>query len=504
MLRVFAPTSSRQVASRLILALALAAPFAQASEPPAPYGALPSERQLAWHDLEFYGFLHFTTNTFTDLEWGYGDEAPSVFSPTDFDPDQIVTAAKAAGMRGLILTCKHHDGFCLWPSKHTKHSVASSPWKGGNGDVVREVSDACARHGLKFGVYLSPWDRNHPAYGKPEYIAYYRSQLTELLTDYGPIFEVWFDGANGGDGYYGGAREKRSIDRSTYYDWPTTFELVHRLQPQAVIFSDVGPGVRWVGNEHGVAGDPCWSTITLAPEAGAASPAPGSVKIEDLPRGHRDGKSWIPAEADVSIRPGWFYHATEDDKVRSPENLLDLYFKSVGRGSSLLLNLPPDRRGQLHPKDVASLVGFRKLLDAVFKENLLAKATLRASNEREGDFSVTNLTDGARPTYWTTEEGVHEAEVIAEFPESVRFNVIDFREHLPLGHRVHRWGVDRWSGKEWEELAGGESIGARRLWRGEVVETNRVRLRTSGPVGPALSEMGVYQAPEVALMPEPK
>ncbi|MBI3986387.1 MAG: alpha-L-fucosidase, partial [Lentisphaerae bacterium] len=221
--------------------------------PPLPYGPFPSERQLGWHGLEFYGFLHFTVNTFTGKEWGYGDESPAVFAPTAFDADQIVAGAAAGGMAGLILTCKHHDGFCLWPSRFTEHSVKHSPWRDGRGDVVREISDACRRHGLQFGVYLSPWDRNHPDYGRPDYIRYYRNQLRELLTGYGPLFEVWFDGANGGDGFYGGARETRTIDRRAYYDWATTWELVRELQPQACLFSDAGPDVRWVGNEQGIA-----------------------------------------------------------------------------------------------------------------------------------------------------------------------------------------------------------------------------------------------------------
>jgi len=223
--------------------------------PPEPYGPTPSARQLRWHEMEFYGFIHFTINTFTGKEWGYGDESPSLFNPTDFDAEQIAGVAAAAGMKGLILTCKHHDGFCLWPSKYTEHSVKNSPWRDGRGDVVREISDACRAYKLRFGIYLSPWDRNHKDYGRFEYLTYFRNQLRELLTTYGPIFEIFFDGANGGDGYYGGARETRRIDRDTYYDWPTTWNLVRTLQPNACLFSDAGPDVRWVGNERGIAGD---------------------------------------------------------------------------------------------------------------------------------------------------------------------------------------------------------------------------------------------------------
>ena len=257
--------------------------------PPEPFGALPTPRQLAWHDLEYYGFIHFTLNTFTDREWGTGAESPELFNPTDLDADQWARVAKEAGLKGLILTAKHHDGFCLWPSKYTEHSVINSPWKDGQGDVVRELSDACRRHGLKFGVYLSPWDRNHGEYARPEYVTYFRNQMRELLTNYGDVFEVWFDGANGGSGYYGGANENRTIDRYTYYDWPTTWSMVHQLQPNAVLFSDVGPDVRWVGNERGFAGEPCWATYTPHGRNGRP-PAPGETQYKEGENGHRHGE----------------------------------------------------------------------------------------------------------------------------------------------------------------------------------------------------------------------
>ncbi len=300
-------------------------------QPPNPFFPVPTPGQLQRHAMEFIGFVHFTVNTFTDKEWGFGDETPDVFAPTDFDAAQIADTAAQAGMKGLVLTCKHHDGFCLWPSRYTEHCVRNSSWGGGGRDVVREVSDACRSAGLKFGVYLSPWDRNHADYGRPAYVAYYRNQLRELLTNYGEIFEVWFDGANGGDGFYGGARQTRNIDRHTYYDWPNTISIVRQLQPSAVMFSDAGPDLRWVGNEAGYAGDPCWAAYT--PHGlDARQPVPGGTVYQEGEQGHRDGQFWMPAEVDVSIRPGWFYHATEDAKVRSPENLLKMYYESVGRG----------------------------------------------------------------------------------------------------------------------------------------------------------------------------
>ncbi len=457
--------------------------------PPSPFGPTPSVRQLAWHELEFYGFIHFTVNTFTDREWGYGDETPSVFTPTDFDAHQIVETAAAGGMKGLILTCKHHDGFCLWPSRYTEHSVRNAPWRQGNGDVVREISDACATHGLRFGVYLSPWDRHHPEYGRPAYTTYYRNQLRELLTEYGPLFEVWFDGANGGDGYYGGAREHRSIDARTYYEWERTWDLVRELQPDACIFSDAGPDIRWVGNESGVAGDPCWHT--LRPD----DLAPGAADPGILNSGHRFGSHWIPAECDVSIRPGWFYHSAEDDQVRSAENLLDLYFQSVGRGTNLLLNLPPDRRGRIHDNDVQCLRAFRKRLDAIQRVDLTHNAQASASQVRGNDpaYGPANLLDDVPEHYWATDDDIRDAEVTLMFPEAVTFNTIDLREYLPLGQRIERYAIYIDQHGHWQPIATGTGIGRRRLIRTAQCTTERLRLRVvDGPVGPALSKWGLY------------
>jgi alpha-L-fucosidase len=483
-----------QILVALLITLAASCAQVEKVAPPEPYGAVPSERQLKWHELEFYGFVHFTMNAFTDKEWGYGDEDLALFDPTDFDANQIVGAAKMAGMKGLILTCKHHDGFCLWPSEYTEHSVKNVPWKNGEGDMVREFVDACAAQGLKFGVYLSPWDRNHADYGKPEYVDYYRKQLTELLTNYGPVFEVWWDGANGGDGYYGGARESRKIDRGTYYGWEETTEIVRELQPDACIFSDAGPDVRWIGNERGIAGDPCWSTYTPSAAEGESKPGPGTTKYQEGNSGHRDGELWLPGETDVSIRPGWFYHANQDDQVRSGDNLVDLYYQSIGRGASFLLNLPPDRRGRVHENDIASLKDFRAKIDQTFAVNLAADATLTVSNVRgESDsYSAAQLIDGDRSSYWCTDDEIKEAELDVSLPTAIAFNVVDIREYLPLGHRVDSWALDAWQDGAWVEFAKGESIGNRRLWRGETVTTQRMRLRLKGAACPAISEFGIY------------
>jgi alpha-L-fucosidase len=458
--------------------------------PPEPYGPVPSARQLRWHEMEFYGFLHFTINTFTDKEWGYGDESPSLFNPTDFDADQIVRIAAAAGMKGLILTTKHHDGFCLWPTKYTEHSVKNSPWRNGRGDVVKEIAAACRKHGLKFGIYLSPWDRNHKDYGRPEYLNYFRNQLRELLTSYGPVFEVFFDGANGGDGYYGGARETRTIDRDTYYDWPTTWNLVRTLQPDACLFSDAGPDVRWAGNERGVAGDPLWSTLNRDDFA------PGRADEARLNRGDRPGSHWVPAECDVSIRPGWFYHAREDRQVKSAATLVDLYYSSVGRGASLLLNLAPDRRGQIPDPDVSSLREFRRILDATFREDYAQHAHVSASNTRANDdrrFSPRNVIDHRGDTYWTSDDRVKTPELVIDLGQERTFNVVRLREYLPLGQRVEAFALDIWKDNGWHEFALGTSIGNCKLVRGKPVTTTKVRLRiTHAPVCPAISELALF------------
>lgn len=460
---------------------------------PKPYGPVPSTRQLRWHELEFYGFLHFTVNTFTDKEWGYGDESPAIFNPTDFSAEQIVTTAQAAGMKGLILTAKHHDGFCLWPSKYTEHSVKHSPWRGGHGDVVKEISQACRRHGLKFGIYLSPWDRNHKDYGKPEYLTYYRNQLSELLTNYGPVFEVFLDGANGGDGYYGGARETRRIDREAYYDWQTTWNLIRKLQPNANIFSDAGPDVRWVGNERGIAGETCWATLNRNDFV------PGRADESRLNRGDRPGTDWVPAECDVSIRPGWFYHEKEDSKVRTAQNLVDLYFSSVGRGGSLLLNLPVDRRGRIHENDVKSLHAFRKRLDATFTTDLATGAHAIASNTLGNTrrFVAANAIDDDRSTYWTVNDDVHDPDITIDFGGSRTFNVVRLREYLPLGQRVEAFAIDQWRDGGWQQFASGTSIGNCRLVRSERITTTKVRVRiTQAAAASAISELGIFAEPK--------
>lgn len=476
--------------------LALSAPLFAQSTPPAAYGAVPDQAQLAWHELETYSFVHFTTNTFTDKEWGYGDEDPKIFNPTDFNADQIVGTLAKAGMKGVILTCKHHDGFCMWPTKTTDHNISKSPWKNGKGDMVKEFADAAKRHGIKFGVYLSPWDRNIANYGTPEYIQTYRAQLTELLTNYGPVFTVWHDGANGGDGFYGGKRETRRIDNTTYYDWPTTWALTQKLQPKAVIFSDVGPGTRWIGNERGEAGYPCWATYTPATTNGV-KPGPGQ-HMKDLGTGTADGNQWIPGEVDVSIRPGWFWHENQNGKVRSPKNLLNLYFNSVGRGASFLLNVPPDRRGRIHEADVAALEGYKKALDQLFAKNLAAGAKAKADSVRDAKkFSPANVLDADKQTYWSTPDAVKTATLELSLPDARTFSVVRLREAIRLGQRVRKFAVDVRENGTWREwIKDGSSIGAHVLLRGDKVTADGVRLRVlESAACPCISELSLWLEP---------
>jgi alpha-L-fucosidase len=458
--------------------------------PPAPVLPVPSEAQLRWHEMEQNAFIHFTTNTFTDLEWGNGDEKESVFNPTQLDAEQWITTLKQAGFKGVILTCKHHDGFCLWPSAYTKHSVKNSPYKNGKGDVVKEVSDACKKHGLKFGVYLSPWDRNHAEYGRPPYIEYYRNQLTEIFTHYGPVFEMWFDGANGGTGYYGGANEKRTIDGSRYYHWPATLKLVSRMEPDVIFFSDAGPGVRWVGNEKGLAGETNWNTIT--PDTLYA----GKGGIEQLLNtGSENGTHWIPAEVDVSIRPGWFYHAREDSLVKTPERLLEIYLTSVGRGSTLLLNVPPDKRGLLHENDVAALQGFRKLLDTEFATDLAKGKTVTADTYRGDDdhYSPSNLVDENPETYWSTDDDVTTGELVIDLGKEQPVKYVVLQEYIKLGQRVKSFTIETEINGEWKKNADGTTIGYKRILKVDPVNTGKIKITiTAAKACPVLSSVKVF------------
>lgn len=459
---------------------------------PTPFGAVPSARQLKWHKRGMYAFVHFAMNTFTDKEWGFGDEKAEWFNPTDFDPDQIVAAAKSAGMTGVILTAKHHDGFCLWQTQTTEHSIRNSPYKQGKGDIVGELGEAVRRAGLDYGLYLSPWDRNRADYGTPDYITYYRAQLTELCTRYGKLFEVWFDGANGGDGYYGGAREARKIDAPKYYNWPSIVELVHKLQPDACTFDPLGADIRWVGNEDGVAGDPCWPTMPNKPYEQALGNS-----------GLRGGELWWPAETDVSIRPGWFYHADEDSKVKSPERLVQLFDESVGRGTNLNLNLPPDRRGRIADQDAKILKSFGDAIRASFAKDLAQGAVAHASAERGPAFAAARVLDTRDDTYWSTPDGDHTPTLTLDLAPGTRFDLVRIAEFLPLGLRVTRFAIEAEVGGRWQRLAEKECIGPQRIIRlPEPVAARRVRLVVlDAPACPAITEFALFRS--VAPVPVP-
>lgn len=395
---------------------------------------VPTPSQLLWQQDELAMFIHFGINTFTGREWGDGTEDARLFEPTRLDAREWARTARAAGFRALVLTAKHHDGFCLWPTATTSHSVASSPFRSGQGDVVREFVDGCRAEGMRVGLYCSPWDRNAPSYGTARYNDLYADQLTELLTRYGPVHEVWFDGANG-EGPNGRRQE---------YDWPRTFGLVRRLQPDAVIFSDAGPDVRWIGNESGEAGDPNWSMVDPS-----VVPVPGTggdpTMLNHLQHGDRHGSVWRPGESDVSIRPGWFHHPEEDDRVRDAEDLVRLYFASVGRNSKLLLNVPPMKEGRLHDADAAQLEAMRRRLDDLFDENLAADAR-------------------------QTEQGI-------ELVREASVTVADLREDVRHGQVVARYVLEGDDGSGWRTLSRGTTIGHRKLDRFEPVRVRRVRLR---------------------------
>ncbi len=450
---------------------------------------VPSPRQLNWQDLEYYAFVHFSINSFTDKEWGYGDESPKLFNPSELDTDQWARTISEAGMKGVVITAKHHDGFCLWPSKYTEHSVKNSPWKNGEGDLLKELSESCKKYGLKMGVYLSPWDRNHPDYGTEAYLTYYRNQLRELLTQYGPIFEVWFDGANGGDGYYGGANETRKIDNKTYYDWPLTHQIVRELQPNAVMFSDAGPDIRWVGNEKGYANQTTWSTIYKD------SIYPGMPGFNRFAPGQEKGTHFIPTETDVSIRPGWFYHQSEDDEVKSVEHLWDIYCNSVGLNSNLLLNLPVDRRGLVHENDIASLQGLKSKIERVFETNLATMAQLKMeSSSNVMDSSI--LTDGQRESFVKITD--KDSKIILEFDATKSSNLFVIQEAIQKGQRVRSFEIEALIDASWQVIYQGTTIGNKRIVRFPTSNIKAIALKLTDFNDKALiSEMGLYYDSDV-------
>jgi alpha-L-fucosidase len=460
---------------------------------------VPSPRQREWQERAFTAFVHFGMNTFTNREWGEGTESPLLFHPADCDPRQWVKIFKAAGMRMVILTAKHHDGFCLWPSRYTEHSVKRSPWKNGQGDLVRDVADACRDAGLKFGVYLSPWDRHEPSYGdSPAYNAYFRNQLRELLTGYGDIAEVWFDGACGE-----GPNGRRQV-----YDWTSYYDLIRELQPGAVIFG-MGPDVRWVGTESGSGRETEWSVIPDVTrdldgslrehprEPVDHAFIPGDLTAGDL--GSREkilnarSLIWYPAETDVSIRPGWFYHPAEDERVKTPEELVDIFYTSTGRNGLLLLNVPADTRGRIHARDSAALLGMRAILDRTFSVDLTDGAVVRDSGAGPGHPGARAL-DRDGETYWTTGAGTETGWIEYTFPAPRTFDVAMLREYTPLGQRVEKFRLEVWEGQAWKSFVCGTTIGATRLLRFPSVTGGKVRLVIEeSRTAPTISTFGLFR-----------
>lgn len=463
-------------------------------EVPAPVYPIPTQAQVNWQKMETYAFVHFGLNTFNDLEWGYGDTPAETFNPTNLDAEQWARIIKAAGFKGIILTAKHHDGFNLWPSKYTEYSVKNSPWRGGKGDMVRDLVNACRKYGLKFGLYLSPWDRNHADYGKPEYTEYFHNQIRELITEYCDsveLFEYWFDGANGGDGYYGGAREKRSIDPNTYYQYERAVEFIHSKFPDAMIFGGTEPTIRWVGNEDGWAGQTDW-----APYKPGDNPHYGSP----------DGTEWQPAECDVSIRPGWFYHAREDQSVRSLSHLVNIYYQSVGRNATLLMNFPVALDGRIHPLDSARIMEWRHTLDEQFKTDLLSGIKPKVGNTRGTGFRAAYITDGDWDTYWATEDTVKTGTVEFAFDKVTPVNRVLLQEYIPLGQRVAKFGIEyldtlgAWQPVETQDTM--TTVGYKRIIRFETTAARGLRvnfLESRGPL--CINNIEAYLAP--VLMEEP-
>lgn len=430
---------------------------------------VPTPQQLEWQQMELTAFLHFGINTFTGREWGDGKENPALFNPTDFDAEQWVRSLKEAGFKMAILTAKHHDGFCLWPTKTTGHSVAASPWKDGKGDVVRELRDACDKYGIKFGVYLSPWDRNASCYGdSPKYNEFFIEQLTELLTNYGEVHEVWFDGANG-EGPNGKKQE---------YDWTAILSTIRRLQPRAVT-AIMGDDVRWVGNERGLGRETEWSATVLTPGTYARCEEQNKalgVKATSKDLGGRDmlvnAKElfWYPSEVDVSIRPGWFYHQQEDNQVKSLKHLTDIYFKSVGYNSVLLLNIPPDQRGRISDADVNRLKEFADYRKEIFADNRV-KGGLKAWTARPGDTRVYQLK-----------------------PKS-EINVVMLREDISKGQRMEAFTVEALTADGWKEIAKGTTVGYKRLIRIPAVEARQLRVKVDAcRLAANISEVAAYYA----------
>ena len=448
---------------------------------PAPFGVCPTDAQVEWQKLEYTMFVHFGPNTFTGAEWGSGLEKAEIFNPTALDCGQWASVAEAAGMKGIIITAKHHDGFCLWPNPVSSHTVAQSPWKDGKGDVLKELSDACREYDLEFGIYISPWDRNDPHYGTDEYNDIFVQTLEHALGSYGHVFEQWFDRACGE-----GPNGKQQV-----YDWPLFNSTVHKMQPDAMIFSDYGPGCRWVGNESGSAGRTCWSTINVN-EDFTGPP----LSRKDMNEGVKGGNTWAAAETDVSIRPGWFWRESENSRVKSLQHLLKIYYESVGRNSLLLLNVPADSRGLIHETDSTRLMELRAALDSIFGNDLSDGARVEADNVHGESrrFRAQNLLDANYDRYWAADDGVTQASFVVVLPEERTFNRVQLQEYIPLGQRVSAFSIEaKAEDGSWYPIARETTIGYKRIVHVPTTTTTAVRVNIEASEAcPALNGFALF------------
>ena len=482
--------------SLVISAIALCMTSCTKENAPEPINPVPSQEQIDWQKLETSAFIHFGLNTYNDLEWGYGNTPASTFNPVNLDCEQWVATLKQCGMKGVILTAKHHDGFCLWQTETTDYSIANSPYKNGKGDMVKELSDACKKYGLKFGLYLSPWDRNNSEYGREDYVETYHKQIDELTKNYGDLFEFWFDGANGGNGYYGGADETRSIDARKYYDYERARDTILKRHPDAMIFGGTCQTIRWVGNEQGWAGDTDWCMIN--PEL--------SDHTKHLNHGSENGTHWIPAEVDVSIRPGWFYHKREDHQVKSVAQLTDIYYRSVGHNANLLLNFPINLDGKIPALDSLRATEWHEVIVNDFKDNILKNAVVRVDNERGRKFKAENVIDDDWNTYWATDDDYNFGTISFSFDKPVKMNRVVLQEYIALGQRVKDFYMEGELNGKWFKLNPLDTlstIGYKRIVRFNTVELDKLIIYFEESRGPlCINNIEAYCAP--ILLTEPK
>ena len=463
----------------MILAAALLT--ACSLEAPEPYGALPTPAQVEWQKMEFNMFVHFGPNTFTNVEWGDGTESVDVFAPTALDCRQWAAIAKEAGMKGIIITGKHHEGFCIWPNPESTHTVAQSKWRDGKGDIFKELSEACREYGLKFGVYISPWDQNDPHYGTPKYNEVFRRTIEHAHTNYGEVFEQWFDGACGE-----GPNGKQQV-----YDWDLFNGEVYRHHPNAMIFTDVGPGCRWIGNESGIVGETCWSTLNIK----GFGPGRQAPPKKSLNGGDMNGEAWVTGEADVSIRPGWFWRESENDDVKSLDHLLYIWYNSVGHNSLLLLNVPPDTRGLINESDQARLKEFRQALDEIFSTDYADGAAIEASHVRGRGYEAANLLDDDYDSYWTAADDVRQASLTLSFNEPRTFNRVQLQEYIPLGQRVCGFNIEALDADgNWKRIGESTTIGYKKIVLTDMVTTTGLRINITDALAvPVLNGLSLYK-----------